>query len=129
MILHIINIIINNIIYFKTYKSISNKANKEQKYRAFFFRFKNATKFKTYKFVVNNAKRAYEDIICLLTFVKINSPFPKVVRAKSMLPPSVATFKKSSKSINLFSTVLFLAEGSSEINSSATAFWISKIAL
>ena len=65
----------------------------------------------------------------VITFMNVNNPLPSVVLAKSMLPPSVATFRNFSKSFNLCSKVFPLTDGSTEINSSATAFWIANIAL
>ena len=61
--------------------------------------------------------------------MKVNKDFPRVERAKSILPPSVATFKNFSKSFNLCSNVFRLAVGSTDINSSAIVFCISNIAL
>ena len=58
----------------------------------------------------------------MLTFINVNNPLPSVVRAKSMLPSSAATFKNVSKSFNLSSKGFPVTVGSTELNSSATAF-------
>lgn len=58
-----------------------------------------------------------------------NKLLPRVALAKSILPPSVATCKTLSNSFNRSSGANDLSEGSSAKKASATAFWISKIAL
>ena len=61
--------------------------------------------------------------------MNVNSPFPNVVRAKSILPPSTATIRNPSKSFNLSSKVFSVTVGSTEMNSWDTASWIAKMAL
>ena len=65
----------------------------------------------------------------MITFVNVNNPLPSVVRAKSMLPPSKAILRNSSKSFSLSSKVFPLTDGSTEMNSWDTASWMAKTAL